>query len=249
MQLDWWTLALQTINLLVLVWLLGRFLFRPIARIVEERQATVTKALDEAKAMCEKAEQAEVAARDAAAKLAAERSATLDKAQAAAEDEKARLTGEARDEARKLIAQAEDEIGRMRKAAADADDKRASELAVDIAAHLFDRLPEDARVAGFAKGLADALAALPDEARGEIGGDGRPVTLKAARELTADELQSCRKAIASALGREVDVAVSVEPDLIAGLEIEAPHTIVRNSLRADLGRIAGELAHARTSDG
>jgi F-type H+-transporting ATPase subunit b len=30
MHLDPWTLALQTINVLVLVWLLAHFLFRPV---------------------------------------------------------------------------------------------------------------------------------------------------------------------------------------------------------------------------
>ena len=30
MRIDWWTLALQAVNVLILVWLLGRFLFRPV---------------------------------------------------------------------------------------------------------------------------------------------------------------------------------------------------------------------------
>ena len=38
MQIDWWTLGLQTVNALVLIWLLSRFLFRPIASILAERE-------------------------------------------------------------------------------------------------------------------------------------------------------------------------------------------------------------------
>ena len=38
MRIDWWTLALQTVNVLVLVWLLGRFLFRPVMDIVAKRR-------------------------------------------------------------------------------------------------------------------------------------------------------------------------------------------------------------------
>ena len=37
MHIDLWTLGLQTINVLVLVWLLARFLFRPVAAIVVQR--------------------------------------------------------------------------------------------------------------------------------------------------------------------------------------------------------------------
>jgi len=32
-----------------------------------------------------------------------------------------------------------------------------------------------------------------------------------------------------------------DPDLIAGLELETPHAVVRNSFRGDLARIAEEL--------
>lgn len=34
MRIDWSTLALQTINVVVLVWLLSRFLFRPVSDII-----------------------------------------------------------------------------------------------------------------------------------------------------------------------------------------------------------------------
>ena len=50
MQIDWWTLGLQTVNALVLIWLLSRFLFRPIASILAEREATARRLLDDAAA-------------------------------------------------------------------------------------------------------------------------------------------------------------------------------------------------------
>jgi F-type H+-transporting ATPase subunit b len=40
--------------------------------------------------------------------------------------------------------------------------------------------------------------------------------------------------------------VSIEPALIAGLELEAPHAVVRNSFRADLVRLKSELVHHDT---
>ena len=38
MRIDWWTLGFQTVNVLVLVWLLSRFLFKPVAQIIADRQ-------------------------------------------------------------------------------------------------------------------------------------------------------------------------------------------------------------------
>ena len=50
MHFDLQTLALQTVNVLVLVWLLARFLFRPVARIISERRTAADAVLAEAEA-------------------------------------------------------------------------------------------------------------------------------------------------------------------------------------------------------
>jgi F-type H+-transporting ATPase subunit b len=44
MQLDWTTLILEVVNFLVLVWLLKRFLYRPILDVVAARQRAVEQA-------------------------------------------------------------------------------------------------------------------------------------------------------------------------------------------------------------
>ncbi|MEO0035300.1 MAG: synthase, partial [Pseudomonadota bacterium] len=38
MSLDWSSLALQTVNFLVLVWLLQRFLYRPVLAAIDRRR-------------------------------------------------------------------------------------------------------------------------------------------------------------------------------------------------------------------
>ena len=91
-------------------------------------------------------------------------------------------------------------------------------------------------------GLASAILDMPESARAQIGAQGAPLVLKAARPLTPGEAETCRKAISEALGREVMLKVQVDPALIAGLELEAAHAEVRNNFRADLERIAGELS-------
>jgi len=55
MSFDGWTLALQAINVLILLYLLSRFLFRPVVAIMAERQAAATRDLDAARAAREAA--------------------------------------------------------------------------------------------------------------------------------------------------------------------------------------------------
>ena len=50
MRIDWWTLALQAANFLVLVWLLQHFLYRPVLAIIVERQQQTDGVLAEADA-------------------------------------------------------------------------------------------------------------------------------------------------------------------------------------------------------
>ncbi len=48
MELDWTTLLLEILNFLILVWLLGRFLYRPVLEIIEQRRARIQQTLDDA---------------------------------------------------------------------------------------------------------------------------------------------------------------------------------------------------------
>ena len=240
MRIDWWTLALQTVNVLILIWVLSRFLFRPIVGVIEERRAAAAKLLTDAKTEKSEAIAVRKAAEAEAASIASGRDEILRQAAADAEAQRTAALASARAEVEHLRAAADVDLRSARAAAAAADSARAAELAVDIAGKLVARLPDSARVDGFIDGLAEALASLPASSRDGIGGTGGS-RLTAPRELTAQEAQSCRAAFAKALGRPLDFAFAIDPDLIAGLELETSHAVVRNSLRSDLSRIVEEL--------
>jgi F-type H+-transporting ATPase subunit b len=48
MRIDWWTLSLQTVNAIVLIWLLAYFFFKPIANVIAARKASAAQLLEEA---------------------------------------------------------------------------------------------------------------------------------------------------------------------------------------------------------
>jgi F-type H+-transporting ATPase subunit b len=51
MNFDWTTFVLEVINFLILVWLLKRFLYRPVLDAVARRQSAVTATLADAATM------------------------------------------------------------------------------------------------------------------------------------------------------------------------------------------------------
>lgn len=244
MHIDWWTLGLQTVNLLVLLWLLGRYLFRPMAAMVAQRQADADKLLDASKAAMASAEEAQKAAQAARASADAERAAAVDAAHKDGEAQRAALIEAARQEARHLQDEARAGIARMQDEADARVGRRATALAGDIAARLLEEAA--ARIADtvFLDGFARALADLPDTAREGIGsGQDKPV-LVSARPLDGAQLAACRAAIATALGRELALDTAVDPALIAGLRFTSANVDVNASLRDDLARVlAGLEAH------
>ncbi len=247
MRIDWWTLGLQTVNALVLIWLLSRVLFKPIADMIAERKAAAARLLEEAEAAKTAALARENDARRALADIAEGRSATLAAAVAEAQKQKDALLDVARAEAARLRDSAQADRERETRLEREAQMARASALAIDISRRLAQRLPAAARVAGFIEGLADAASAAAPETKADFDRDGR-VRLKAPRPLTAEEETECRNAFTRAFGRPLDFTVQIDPDVIAGLELENAHTAIRNSLRADLARISAAMQE-RDADG
>ncbi|GAB6040050.1 F0F1 ATP synthase subunit B family protein [Endothiovibrio diazotrophicus] len=49
MQIDWFTFFAQIANFLLLIWLLKRFLYRPVTRAMEQREAFIAARLEEAR--------------------------------------------------------------------------------------------------------------------------------------------------------------------------------------------------------
>jgi F-type H+-transporting ATPase subunit b len=241
MHIDWATLALQTVNALILIWLLARFLFRPVADIIAARQKEAQALLADAEASRQAAQIEEKAAHDERAQLVAARSQALQAVDADAAARKEALLAAARADVVKLHADAEAEIDRLRVTHARAEEDDAVRLAVEIAARLVDRMPSEARVEGFIAGAAQALAGLPPDARAEFGASGAPLALAVPRALNAGEQHACEAAFSAALGRPVALKVSIDPTLIAGIQITSAHAVVRNHLRHDLDAIRATL--------
>jgi F-type H+-transporting ATPase subunit b len=246
MHIDWWTLGLQTVNAVVLIWLLAYFLFRPIVAAIASRQKEAGQLLADAKAAKAAAQSERDKAVAESARLAEHRSEALRTAEAEAAAAKAALLQAAQAEVDKLGVAAKARIEAERRTEALAAEDRAGRLAIDIAAKLLDRLPREVRVSAFIDGVATGLAALPEATRASVGADGASIRLTTARAVTPQDVETCRKALAEVLGHPVEVDVSVDAALIAGIELEAPHAIVRNSFRADLVRLKSELVHHDT---
>lgn len=107
MSIDWITVGAQIANFLVLVWLLKRFLYRPILDGIDAREAEIAARMGEAAAIRARAEAKEAEYRSQIADLSASRSEMLEKARRSAESERDALLAQARRDLQKEQAERE----------------------------------------------------------------------------------------------------------------------------------------------
>jgi F-type H+-transporting ATPase subunit b len=244
MQFDWSTFALQTLNFAILVWLLHRFLYRPVLAVVDARRAEIDNQYAAARAA-----EAEAKAQLAAIKaerdsIAAERAAALRAAAAQAEAQATARRAQAERDAAALLA-------RERKTLADeraqvfAEAKRAAlDLGLDIARRLLAEVPMTLRAEAWIERIADYFAALPkpetDALKRQLA-NGAALEVVTASPLPAETAGVWRSRLRQILGDGVAIRYGVDPALVAGAELHFPNAILRFSWRSALAEIRAEI--------
>jgi F-type H+-transporting ATPase subunit b len=248
MHIDLWTLGLQAINAIVLIWLLARFLFRPVTAIIAARRQAADALLAEAAAMRAKAqaEAAELAKQRAG--IGSEADRRLADARSAAEAERTLLREQGEREAANARSEAQTAIARERDTMQHGLDARAGELAITIARRLLQPLPAAAITTAMLHALVEKIAAMPEAERNRLASPGAMAQIVTAASLDEAEQAACRVMLSNVLGEPTDLQFSVDPTLIAGIELRLPHALIRNSWRADLERIQQELCSDDSHD-
>ena len=243
MTIDWWTLGLEAVNVLILVWLLQRFFWRPVAALIAERRKTAQAMLDDAKSAKDKATASLAEIEATRAGFAAEREKILADARADAEAASEAALKAARAKAEKLRKLAETRIVADTTAAEKQQTDQAASLAIDIAARLAGRLSGPDITSSFLRWLTDAIKAMPDDEKMAALSDGKGLKLVSAEALKPAEKTRAKTEIAEALGGKLSLSFETDASLIAGLELRGSHFALRNSWQADLARILKDLRH------
>ena len=244
MHLDWWTIGLQTINFGILVWLLHRFLYKPVLTLIDARKAEVGRQFDAAKELEGKAK-AQLANIEAErAGIAAERDAALKAAAAQAQEMAEARRAQAERDAEALMVSTRKTLAWERAGALDEARRVALDLAADFAQRLLAEVPMQYRAEAWIERIEQHLNALPPSERGALVrqlADGNPLTVITACALPVATAEHWKERLGQSLGI-CGMTFEVNPDLIAGAELHFPTAILRFSWQS-------ALAAARTQAG
>jgi F-type H+-transporting ATPase subunit b len=129
-------LAFQVFNFLLLLYLLNRFLFKPVLKLLDEREARIKKGLEDAEAAARDRELASAEREAALDEARKEAQAMVARANKIAEDSRAEILAEAKDQAEKISARAREEITAEKDRAMAELRATVADLALDAAARL-----------------------------------------------------------------------------------------------------------------
>jgi F-type H+-transporting ATPase subunit b len=244
MTIDWWTLGIQTVNVAILVWLLQRFFWRPVAAMIEQRRDATRRTMADAEAAMAQATTALAEIDQSRAGFAKERDAILAAARAEAATTRTALLADARQQAASVEAAAKAAIDQANAAAAEGGTERSARLAIAIAAQLAARLDGTVVRAAFLDWLVQEITTQS----GTVMTNGATLEVVSATVLDPEEQERTRQRIVKALGGDPPIEFRTDPALIAGLELHSPHLLVSNSWRADLERILAGLIERGKAD-
>jgi len=133
------TILIQAINFLILIFLLSKFLFKPLTTFLADRSAGIQKSLAEAKAAHEEAAKAQADYQAQMREAQREIAAIREQGQRDVEAERQRLLQASREEAGRLVAQAKAEIETETKRAKATLREEAADIVVAAAERLLGR--------------------------------------------------------------------------------------------------------------
>ncbi len=223
MLIDWFTVSAQVLNFLILVWLLKRFLYKPILHAVDERESKIAaelKAADAKKAEAMK-ERDEFQKKNEA--FDGQRAVLLKNATDEANSESARLVEDARKAAAALAAKRQETLKNEEQALHTTIVSRTQQEVFSIARKALTDLAGANLEERMVDIFVQRLSKLTAEKKQLLVAGGKattePMTVCTTSELSTEQRSTLAGAIKSALGVNAQVQFKTSPELLAGIEL------------------------------
>lgn len=246
MSFDWFTVAAQLINFLILVWLLHKYLYRPVLKAVDEREKKIAAQVNGA-AATEKAAQAEKAAyAEKQADLDRRTGALMQQAETDAEVRHDRLIAEARQSVERQRAQWQAALLIEQEHAAAELTREVQRTVVGVARKFLGDLAGAALETRMTAVFLDRLSGL-DAAQRERLSDaaaGAPeITIRSVDPMDEASKTAIRSKVGGITGRN-DLPISFETDtaMVCGIGLYVPGYKLEWSVAGYLEQLNNKIA-------
>ena len=224
MEIDWFTVIAQLVNFLILVWLLQRFLYKPVLNAIDQREKRVASQLEDAavkKAEARKEKDLFIQKNEA---FDREHAAKLEEAHTRVKSEQQRLYEEARKESTALRLKLEDSLKQQEQEFKAALKLRTKEEVFAIAGKALSDLANTDLEEQVINVFIGKIKRLDERDRTKFISalkvkDG-PIRIKSVFELSRNSKQTLEKTIEEITDKETGFEYVLEPKLVSGIMLE-----------------------------
>ncbi len=244
MLIDWFTVAAQVANFLILVWLLKRFLYQPVLTAIDAREKRIADQLQEAEKRKTAALKEQVEFQHKNDELEEHRLALLADAASAANTEREKLIAAARKEAEALQAKLEkasyDELESLNGKVGTFVHKEVLSLARQVLADLSGTNLEDRITDVFVRRLNEMNDKQKAELKETFASTKSPV-VRSAFDLPPPQKAAVEAALKPVVADNAKILFETKPELIGGVELISNGQKMAWSISDYLGDLATGL--------
>lgn len=246
MLIDWFTVVAEVINFLVLLWLLKRFLYKPILSMMDKREAAMVAREDEARTALELGRQQQHEYDVMLNQIDSDREEILAHAHVEADERRRELAQQAAAEVAALEARWKESLEREREAFTRTLSQRAGDRICSIAqlalADLAGADLEHQIVETFTERVREMSGSKRTRLVDTIRKSNYRATITTSFTLDEQQRVGIREALQSIVGHEVNVTFQTSPDVICGVDLRASEYRLAFSLGDYLERLRTDLS-------
>jgi F-type H+-transporting ATPase subunit b len=229
MLIDWFTLCAQALNFLILVWLMRRFLYRPILAAIDAREKKIAKELADAAAQKADAQKEYDEFRQKNEQFDKERAGLLSHATDEAKAEGQRLVEEARKESDASRAKAREALIGEQRSMGEEITRRTREEVFAIARKALEELSSTSLEERIADVFIRKLRAMDAPGKDVLKAALQPsaqapaqeAIVRSAFELPAPQITAITDAINETLSIAARLTFQTAPGILSGIELTA----------------------------
>ncbi len=248
MLIDWFTVGAQAVNFLILVWLLKRFLYKPIVNAIDAREKRIAAELAAADARMAEARKERDEFKQKNDEFDRQRAALLSKAAEEANAERQRLLDEARKAAEALSARRRETMRSDAQKLNQAISRRTQQEVFAIARKTLTDLAttslEERLGEVFTRRLREMDVRAKESLAETFRSASEPALVRSAFDLPAEQRATIQNAVNETFSAEIPMRFETAPDLVGGIELAANGKKVAWSIAdylASLEKSVGEL--------
>jgi len=246
MLIDWFTVGAQALNFLILVWLMKRFLYKPILNAIDAREKRVAAELADADAKKAEAQKERDEFQRKNDAFDQQRAALLSTATDAANAERQRLLDKARQAADALRAKRSvallDEAQNLDQALSRRTQQEVFAIARKALMDLAGASLEERLSAVFTRRLRAMDGPVKASLGDAIGKSSDAALVRSAFDLPAEQRAVIQNAVNETFSADVHLRFETAPDIVGGIELTAGGQKLAWSIADYLGSMEKEVA-------